>query len=115
MVRKLALIAVVAVGLGVASLAVPRARAQDPPQPERPAPTHKPGPWEYKVLSLEFREYRETEEWHDILAKHEKNELKADAAFKEYVLNFYAKEGWELDQVVSPKNELTIMYLRRAK
>jgi hypothetical protein len=102
-------------GLALAGSAALGVRAQDDRPPPPPTPAAKPAPWEYKVVALEFREYRETDEWKEQLAKHDKNELKADAAFKEYALNYWAKEGWELVQVLLPKPEMTVCYLRRQR
>jgi hypothetical protein len=113
MSRKLALLlapVVLAIGLAVA------ARGQEPDnKPPAPSPAPKPGPYEYRVLQLLYSEYRDWPEWKEIVTKNGGNEVKSDAAFKEFVLNHYADQGWELVQVISPKNEHYVFYLRRAR
>jgi hypothetical protein len=101
---------VLGLALGGALVAAHRGFAQDPP-----APKARLGPYEYKVVSMLYSDYQEKADWKEILEKHERNALRADAAFKEYVINHHAKEGYELVQVLTPKPELTVLYLRRAR
>jgi hypothetical protein len=63
---------------------------------------------------MDFREYKDKDDWKEFLGRAGGNEMRADADFKGHVLNHLAKEGWELVQVIPIKAELTHYYLRRA-
>lgn len=105
---KRAVFFVVAFLLGVLAT---RAIAQDPP-------AASPAPWEYRVFLVDSREFRDKDDWKDIVAREGGNEFRAEPAFKAYILNFLAKEGWELVQVmpaVKEKNEIVHFYLRRPR
>jgi hypothetical protein len=107
--NSLGILALVFAGAVGGSLLGPRARAQDPP----PAPAPKPCPWDYKVFCMDYNEYSEKDDWKEFRARVGGNALKADAEFRSYVLNWLAKDGWELVQVVQLKTELGYFYLRR--
>ncbi len=75
-------------------------------------------PWEYKVFLVDAREFRDKDDWKDVLAKADGNEFHADPDFKAYILNQLGRDGWELVQVTQPvkdKNEIVHLYLRRPK
>jgi Domain of unknown function (DUF4177) len=81
-------------------------------------PETKASPWEYRVFLVDGREFRDKDDYKEVLAKADGNDFHADADFKAYVLNHLAKEGWELVQVIQPvkeKSEIVHFYLRRAK
>src|SRR5262249_27907708 len=71
------------------------------------------GRFEYRVFAMDFNDYSEKDEFKDFKTKAGGNEIKADAEFRGYVLNFLAKDGWELEQVVQLKEKLGYFYLRR--
>jgi hypothetical protein len=78
----------------------------------------KPSSYEYRVFLVDAREFRDKDDWKEIVAKEEGNEFKADPAFKAYILNHLAKEGWELVQVApaaKDKPEIVHLYLRRPR
>lgn len=78
----------------------------------------KPGAYEYKVFLVDAREFRDKEDWKEVVAKEEGNEFRADPVFKGYILNHLAKDGWELVQVVpvaKDKVEIVHLYLRRPR
>ncbi len=61
--------------------------------------------WEYKVFLVDGRDFQDKDDWKAILEKAGGNAFKADADFKEYILNYMANDGWELMQVVQPVKE----------
>ncbi|MBI3726370.1 hypothetical protein HY251_20785 [bacterium] len=82
------------------------AQSSDPPRLLR---------YEYKVFAMAYGDFKEKDDYKAILERAEGNELRADGDFKAYVLDYLAQEGWELVQVVTPKNDLTVFYLKRVK
>lgn len=80
--------------------------------------SHAPSAYEYRVFLVDAREFRDKDDWKDVVAKEDGNEFRADPAFKAYILNHLAKEGWELVQVVGcakDKPEIVHLYLRRPR
>lgn len=78
----------------------------------------KPAGFEYKVFLLDARDFRDKDDWKDVLARADGNEFRADADFKAYVLNHLGADGWELIAVTHPvkdKNEIVHFYLRRPR
>jgi hypothetical protein len=80
----------------------------------------KPG-WEYKVFLVVARDFRDKDDWKEILDRAGGNEFRADADFKAYVLNHFANDGWELIQVVQPLKdksgggEIVHFYMKRPR
>ncbi len=92
-----------------------RAKAEDP---KPAAGAREPAPWEYRVFLVDIREFRDKEDWKAVVEQEGGNEFRADPAFKAYILNHLAKDGWELVQVlpaVRDKNEIVHFYLRRPR
>jgi hypothetical protein len=113
MKNGLGVLVLLALGALGGAFLVPRARAQGDAPPA--APAHRPAPWEYKVFLMDFGEYQEKDDWKEFKEKAGGNEPKADASFRTYVLNYLAKDGWELIQVVQTKEKLGYFYLRRPR
>jgi hypothetical protein len=78
--------------------------------------------WEYKVFLVDGRDFQDKDDWKQILEKAGGNAFKADADFKEYILNHFANDGWELVQVVQPvkdskggSGEIVHFYMKRPR
>ncbi|RMG18774.1 MAG: hypothetical protein D6731_01265 [Planctomycetota bacterium] len=67
--------------------------------------------WEYRVFVLDAEDFRDKADYREILRRH--GSRKAEAAFREHVLNHLGPEGWELVQVEPRSAGLAYLYLRR--
>ena len=76
-----------------------------------PAQAQARGTWEYRVFSLDPTEYQDKADYKSILDK--EGPRKSDSAFKEHVLNYLGKQGWELVDMEIRQQNLIYYYLKR--
>lgn len=69
---------------------------------------------EFKVVPVQFSDYKTTPQWKNILIRNGNNEALARSAFHELLLNTLAKDGWELVQVIKEDKKNAVFYLKRS-
>ena len=67
--------------------------------------------WDYRVLRLDPKDYRDKLDWQEALRLGGKDG--AEAIFYEHVLDTLAVEGWELIQSQQRSPSVTYFYLRK--
>ena len=67
--------------------------------------------WEYQVFRMDPVDYQDKADYKQVLAQH--GPRGADAAFKEHVLTYLGKEGWELVTIEKRAGSLLYLYLKR--
>lgn len=68
---------------------------------------------EFKVVPVQFSDYKTSPQWKNILARSSNNEELARASFHELLLNTLAKDGWELIQITTEDKKNAAFYLKR--
>ncbi|MDF1663460.1 MAG: hypothetical protein P1V97_16940 [Planctomycetota bacterium] len=69
---------------------------------------------EFKVVPVQFNDYKTTPQWRRILVTNGNNEALARSAFHELLLNTLAKDGWELVQITKEDKKNAVFYLKRS-